>query len=318
VRLSISITDVSFPGGPSGLAASLDTLVRAADEGGLDTVWVSDHLIQAAPGSEPGSAMLEAYTTLGYLAGRCRRVRLGAMVTAATYRPAALLIKAVTTLDVLSGGRAWLGIGAGYHEQEARALGLPLPPTAERFERLEETLQLARQMWAGDVTPFAGRHLRLEDPHVEPRPLSRPHPPILVGGTGERQTLRLVARYADACNLFDIPDGSSTVRRKLEVLARHCEAVGRPPEQVEHTISTRLELGESAGSFAERCGRLAALGIDHAVVIHAGPWTEEAIATLAAAVPAVDGLSARRSRDAAAGRSCGTRAAARSATRAGS
>ena len=290
MRISLNITDYSWPGGPDRLGAELERVVQAADDGGLDTVWVSDHLIQAAPGSTPDSEMLEAYTALGYLAGRTRRVRLGTMVTAATYRPPAVLIKAVTTLDVLSGGRAWLGIGAGYQEDEARALGLPLPPVAERFERLEETLRIALQMWSGDQSPFHGRHHTLERPVSSPQPISRPHPPILIGGAGERKTLRLVARYGDACNLFDIPDGGATVHHKLEVLARHCEELGRPYEDIDKTLSTRLEPDEPAEAFAERCAHLAGLGIQHAVVITAGPVTDDAVATLAAAVPAVQDL----------------------------
>jgi F420-dependent oxidoreductase-like protein len=274
MRMSISITDFSWPG---RLRDDLERIVRAADEGGLDTVWLSDHLLQAAPGSAPDSEMLEAYTALGFLAARTERVRLGTMVTAATFRPPALLVKAVTTLDVLSGGRAWLGIGAGYHEDEARALGLPLPPVRERFERLEETLQLALRMWAGDTSPFAGRHYRLERPVDSPPPLQRPHPPILIGGAGERRTLRLVAQYGDACNLFDIPDGGATVRHKLAVLARHCEELGRPFEEISKTLSTRLTPGESAEALVERAR---GLGIDHLVFITAGPWTVEAVAAL--------------------------------------
>ena len=284
MRISINITDYSWPG---DLGAALERLVVVADEGGLDTVWLTDHLIQAAPGSTPDSEMLEAHTALGFVAAKTRRVRLGTMVAAVTYRPPAMLIKSVTTLDVLSGGRAWLGIGAGYQEDEARAMGLPLPPVAERFERLDETLQLARQMWSGDSNAFHGRHYVLERPVESPQPLTRPRPPILIGGAGERKTLRLVARYADACNLFDIPDGGETVRRKLDVLAGHCEELGRPYEEIDKTISTRLEPGESAESFAERCAQLATLGIQHAVVITAGPWTEDGVATLAAAASAV-------------------------------
>ena len=290
MRISINITDFSWPDGPVALAPSLERIVHAADEGGLDTVWLSDHLIQTAPGSIPDSEMLEAYTALGFLAGRTRRVRLGTMVGAITYRPPAVLIKAVTTLDVLSGGRAWLGVGAGYQEDEANALGLPLPPVAERFERLEETLRLGLQMWSGDVSPFHGRHYRLERPVSSPPPITRPHPPILIGGAGERKTLRLVARYGDACNLFDIPDGGATVRHKLDVLARHCEEVGRPYGEIEKTLSTRLAPDEPVDAFAERCAHLAGLGIEHVVVITAGPWTEAGVATLAAAVPAVRDL----------------------------
>jgi alkanesulfonate monooxygenase SsuD/methylene tetrahydromethanopterin reductase-like flavin-dependent oxidoreductase (luciferase family) len=203
------------------------------------------------------------------------------MVTAATYRSPDLLVKAVTTLDVLSGGRAWLGIGTGYHEGEALALGLSLPPTAERYERLEETLRIALQMWTGDVSAFAGAHYRLERPLNSPQSLTRPHPPILIGGMGERKTLPLVARYADACNLFDIPDGGVTIRRKLAVLADACEAIGRPYEQIEKTVSTRLEPDETAAAFADRCARLAELGIEHAVVITSEPWSEQRIAVLA-------------------------------------
>src|SRR5215218_3725977 len=278
MRISLSITNYSWPHD-----SDLVRTVRAADRLGLDTVWVADHLIQADPTSVPDSEMLEAYTTLGFLAAQTERIRLGTMVTAVTFRPPSVLIKAVTTLDVLSGGRAWLGVGAGYHEDEARAMDLSLPPVGERFERLEETLRLALQMWSGDSSPFEGHHYRLARPVGNPRPLRRPHPPILVGGTGERKTLRLVAQYADACNLFDIPDGGKTIRHKLEVLARHCDAVGRPYDEIEKTVSTRMNPGQSSDEFATECDRLAALGIDHAVVITAGPWTDEAVARLAAA-----------------------------------
>ena len=287
MQLSLNITNYSWPGGPAEIGRHLERVARAADEGGLDTVWVSDHLLQADPNSSLDEAMLEAYTTLGFLAARTERIRLGTMVTGVTFRPAGLLIKAVTTLDVLSGGRAWLGVGAGYQQDEARAMGLPLPPVAERFERLDETLRLATRMWAGDDAPFHGDHYRLEHPINSPPAISEPRPRILVGGMGERKTLRLVARYADACNLFDIPDGGRTVRRKLAVLEEHCVVVGRPYDDIERTLSTRLTPGESADSFVERCAALASLGIEHAVVITAGPWTEDAVAVLASAVPAL-------------------------------
>ena len=286
MRVSINVTNYSWPGGPQGLGPELVRLVRAADQTGLDTVWVADHLLQADPTAAPDDTeMLEAYTTLGFLAAHTQRVRLGTMVTGVTFRPPALLVKAVTSLDVLSGGRAWLGIGAGYQEDEAQAMGLPLPAVAERFQRLEETLQIAARMWAGDDAPFAGRHYRLQRPTGSPLPTQRPHPPVLIGGAGERKTLRLVAQYADACNLFDIPDGGRTVKRKLEVLARHCDEVGRPYGAIEKTLSTRLEAGESAESFIGRGAAAAALGIEHLVVITSGPWTNQAMATLAAAIP---------------------------------
>ena len=283
MRLSLNITNYSWPGGTEALGSELARVVRAADAGEIDTVWVADHLLQADPTAVPDSEMLEAYTALGFLATPTQRVRLGTMVSAVTFRAPSLLIKAVTTLDVLSGGRAWLGLGAGYHEEEARAMDLSLPPMAERFEVLEETLELALRMWEDDRSPFEGRHLRLGRPVGNPRPLAHPHPPILVGGAGERKTLRLVARYADACNLFDIPDGGRTIRHKLEVLSRHCEEIGRPFEAIEKTVSTRLNPDETATAFAEHCAALGELGLDHAVVIVPGPWTEERVEVLAAA-----------------------------------
>jgi F420-dependent oxidoreductase-like protein len=288
MRVSIAVTNFSWPSGPPRLGGELVRVAQAADQAGIDSVWVVDHLVQADPTVAPDQRdMLEAYTTLGFLAAHTERVRLGTMVTGVTFRPPALLVKAVTTLDVLSGGRAWLGIGAGYHGDEAEDMGLPLPATAERFERLEETLQIAVRMWAGDETPFDGTHYRLRHPVGIPGPAHRAHPPILIGGAGEHRTLRLVARYADACNVFDIPDGGHTVKQKLAVLARHCEDVGRPYAAIEKTLSTRLDDGESSDEFTRRCAGAAALGIEHMVVGHSSPWSEEALATLAAAIPAV-------------------------------
>jgi F420-dependent oxidoreductase-like protein len=282
MRVSISITNFSWR---EDLRAALARVARAADQGGLHGVWVADHLLQADPyGARPGETeMLEAYTTLGFLAGVTERVRLGTMVTGVTFRPPALLVKAVTTLDVLSGGRAMFGVGAGYEGAEAAAMGLPLPPVAERFERLEETLRIALQMWAGDESRFAGRHYTLDQPVSSPAPVSRPRPPILIGGTGEKRTLPLVARYADACNVFDLPDGGATVRHKLDVLAGLCAAIGRPYAEIEKTISTRWTAGESAAAFAERCLRFAELGVDHVGVVTTGPWTSDGIATLSEA-----------------------------------
>ncbi|HEY6709446.1 MAG TPA: TIGR03560 family F420-dependent LLM class oxidoreductase, partial [Actinomycetota bacterium] len=285
MRVSIGVTNYSWPGGQDGLGSELARLVRGADRAGVDTVWVVDHLLQADPTAPPeDTEMLEAYTTLGFLAAQTERVRLGTMVSGVTFRPPALLVKAVTTLDVLSGGRAWLGLGAGYHGEEAEAMGLPLPPVAERFQRLEETLRIAAQMWAGDDAPFEGRHYRLGRPAGSPPPIQRPGPPVLVGGTGERKTLRLVAQYADACNLFDIPDAGRTVTHKLAVLAQHCADLGRPYDQIEKTLSTRLEAGETSDSFSRRCEAAAALGIEHMVVLTSSPWTAEALSTLAAAI----------------------------------
>jgi F420-dependent oxidoreductase-like protein len=296
MRLSISLTNYSWPAEPPeppeppALADRLAATVRVADDAGLDTVWVPDHLMQGAPGTTPEQEMLEAYTTLGFLAAQTTRVRLGTMVSGVTFRPPSLLIKAVTTLDVLSRGRAWFGVGAGYHEAEAAAMGLSLPPTGERFDRLEEVLRLALQMWSGDDSPFDSAHYRLGRPLNSPNSVQRPHPPILVGGTGERRTLRLVAAYADACNIFDVPDGGKTITHKLGVLARHCEDVGRDYAEISKTVSTRLGDGEPPEAFAARCAELAQLGLDHVVVITSGPWTEQALETLAAARPTVSGI----------------------------
>jgi len=290
MRLSVAVTNFSWPGGAPLLGQELAGIARQADDGGLDTMWVSDHLLQMEPGTDPAQEMLEAYTTLGYLAAVTSRVRLGTMVSAATFRAPALLIKAVTTVDVLSGGRAWLGIGAGYQADEADMMGLPLPPTAVRFEHLEDTLELAKRMWAGDETPFVGTHHTAGRPVCSPAPLSGPHPPILVAGMGEKKTLRLVARHAQACNLPDIPDGGATIRRKLEVLAGHCADVGRPLADIDKTVATRLGATESPAEFADRCAALAALGLDHASVLSTGAWTPEALGRLCAAVPLVADL----------------------------
>jgi F420-dependent oxidoreductase-like protein len=286
VKLSLNITNYSWANG--GVTSGLAGLSAAVDEAGLDTVWVTDHLLQAYPSSSFEAEMLEAYTTLGYLAARTKRVRLGAMVSPVTYRSPSLLIKQVTTLDVLSKGRAWFGIGAGYHEEEARALGLSLPPTGQRFEALEETLVLAKQMWRGETAPFVGRHYRLDRPISSPRPTTRPHPPILIGGTGERKTLRLVAAHADACNLFDIPDGGVTIRHKLGVLAGHCDRIGRPFSEIEKTVSTRLNRDESSESFTHRLLALADLGIEHAVVITDDAMFDPDLTTLARSAAAIE------------------------------
>jgi F420-dependent oxidoreductase-like protein len=285
VKLSVNVTDYSWS--DAGVVGGLADLSSAIDETGLDTLWVTDHLLQAGPWSTFEAEMLEAYTTLGYLAARTERVRLGAMVSPVTYRAPSLLIKQVTTLDVVSDGRAWFGIGAGYQEEEARALGLSLPPIGQRFEALEETLMLAKQMWRGETTPFVGRHYRLERPISSPLPTTRPHPPILIGGTGERKTLRLVAEHADACNLFDIPDGGVTIRRKLEVLADHCQRVGRPFSEIEKTVSTRLNRDESSESFTDRLLALAELGIEHAVVITDHALVDADLTTLARTAAAI-------------------------------
>jgi F420-dependent oxidoreductase-like protein len=288
MKLSVCVTNYSWD---DRLRDRLASVAGFLDGTAVDTLWVPDHLLQADPASQPDQPMLEAYTALGYLAAVTSRIRLGTMVTAATFRAPALLIKAVTTLDVLSSGRAWLGIGAGYNADEAHAMGLFLPDTAERFDRMAELLQLARQMWSGDETAFRGTYLELDHPVGSPRPVTTP--PVLIGGTGERRTLRLVAEYGDACNLFDVPDGGAAIRRQLAVLDRHCADVGRPPEEIERTVTTALEPGEPSDRVVERCCALSDLGVQHVVVIARGrPFADDELGSVAgAAASLVDQLT---------------------------
>jgi len=284
MKLSVSVTNYSWL---HSIADRLAALARTLDDTAIDTLWVPDHLLQADPASRRDEPMLEAYTSLGYLAAVTSRIRLGTMVTAATFRAPALLIKAVTTLDVLSAGRAWLGLGAGYNADEARAMGLFLPDTAERFARMTELLRLARQMWDGDETPFRGEYSELEQPVGSPRPITTPLPPVLIGGTGERRTLRLVAEYGDACNLFDVPDGGAAIRRQLTVLDRHCADVGRPPEEIERTVTTALQ-----DDLIEKCRALGDLGVQHVVVIARGrPLTDTDLNSVASAADYLAGMA---------------------------
>ncbi len=201
----------------------------------MASFWVMDHFFQIGMVGPPENEMLEGYTALAFAAGVTERIRLGTMVTGVTYRHPGVLVKTVTTLDVLSGGRAILGIGAAWNEEEHRGLGVPYPALGERFERLEETLRIAHQMWSGDDSPFAGKHYQLQRPLNSPPALSQPHPPILVGGGGEKKTLRFVAKYADACNIFEM--GVDGVRQKLDVLQEHCETEGRPYGEIEKTTA---------------------------------------------------------------------------------
>jgi F420-dependent oxidoreductase-like protein len=223
-----------------------------------------DHFFQIPVLGPPEREMLEAYTTLGYVAAHTKRAKLLTIVTGAVYRYPGMLAKIVTALDVLSGGRAWLGIGAAWNEAEAKGLGIPFPPLAERFERLEETLQICLQMWGGDQSPYNGKHYQLERTLNSPQSLTRPHPPILIGGMGERKTLRLVARYAQACNLFPTPE----MPRKLEVLRAHCEAEGRDYDEILKTSMFNFDVGangENVGKTIGRLRQLSKLGIQAAI-----------------------------------------------------
>jgi F420-dependent oxidoreductase-like protein len=271
VHIGLQIPDYTWPGGPSRLGPDLARVAAAADEAGFEFIAVMDHFFQIGVVGPAEREMLEAYTTLGYLAGQTSRVRLLTLVTGAVYRHPGILAKTVTTLDVLSGGRAWLGIGAAWNEEESRGLGIPFPPVAERFERLEETLQICLQMWRGDESAFAGRHYQLERPLNSPQALSRPHPPIMIGGGGERKTLRLVARYAQACNLFPGPD----LARKLDVLRAHCDAEGRDYDEILKTCYFPFDVGENgknASAVVDQLGALAGMGFQAAIGLVARVW----------------------------------------------
>ncbi|RRQ27791.1 LLM class F420-dependent oxidoreductase [Rhodococcus sp. Eu-32] len=262
MELGLHIADFTFPGGPPALADDLSRIATTAEDVGFAKISVMDHLWQIEPVGPIDTDMLEAYTTLGYLAAVTTKVDLLAWVTATVYREPGLLAKAVTTLDVLSKGRAYLGIGAAWNEDESVGLGLHFPPTAERFERLEETLRICLQMWSDDDGPFEGKHYTLGRTMNVPQPLRRPHPPILIGGGGEKKTLRLVAQYAQACNLFGGPE----VAHKLEVLKGHCDAVGTDYDAIEKTVMFPLDPGADGEKVDELLGQLeglAKLGITH-------------------------------------------------------
>ncbi|MET9801513.1 LLM class F420-dependent oxidoreductase [Streptomyces sp. NPDC006368] len=289
MKLGLTCPRFIWPGGTAAIAPTFARVARGAEEAGLDSFWVMDHFFQIPNFGAAEDPMPEAYSALSYAAALTRRVTLGTLVTGVTHRAPGLLLKQVTTLDVLSGGRAVLGIGAGFHEEEHRGLGFRLPPVAERFERLEETLRIARLMWGEGDAPFEGRHYRLERTLNSPQALSRPHPPILIGGGGERRTLRLVAEYGDACNLFHGAD----IPHKLGVLRAHCEAVGRPYEAVEKTLHMRIPEGQSVAESVQRCGDLAEQGIDHVIVALPDPSTDAALAHLAALAAQVGGGTRR-------------------------
>lgn len=223
-----------------------------------------DHFFQIEINGPPELEMLEGYSALSYIAACTSRAKLLTLVTGVIYRHPGVLAKTVTTLDVLSGGRAWLGIGAGWFEGEARALGLPFPPMADRFEQLEEAIQICLQMWTDDESSFGGKHYHLDRTLNSPQALSSPHPPIMIGGSGEKKTLKLVARYAQACNLFPGPD----LDRKLDVLRAHCEAEGRDYDEIEKTCVFRFNIGdkgEHVGAIIDQLGQLSELGIQTAI-----------------------------------------------------
>lgn len=277
MRLGVHIVSFDIDGGPAAIGPMLARVGEAAERAGVVNVSVMDHYLQIM--GDPTAPMLEGYTTLGFLAGSTRTVELQVLVTGVTYRHPGLLAKIMSTLDVLSAGRAVLGIGAAWFEREHNALGVPFPPLAERFERLEETLQIVHQMWSADNGPFEGKHYRLAETINSPQPLSRPHPLIMIGGSGEKKTLRLVARYGDACNLFARPDTDpATVKAKLDVLAEHCVREGTDYERIRKTILWAASVEPTAtggAAFAEQMRRYAEIGIEE---VHVMPFTPDPVA----------------------------------------
>lgn len=288
--MQIGIHYTAFPETPGrSRAATLAETVRVADEGGVEQFSLMDHYFQMEMLGGPEEPMLEGYTTLGFLAGQTSRVRLGLLVTGVAYRHPGLLAKIVSTLDVLSEGRAQLGIGAAWYEREARGLGVPFPPRAERYERLEETLQICRAMWAGTGGAFDGRHYRLEEMVCEPPPLQGAALPVMIGGSGERKTLRLVAEHADACNLFD--GEPEVLRHKLEVLQQHCADVGRDGTAIRRTVLHNGDPVTDPDGFRRRVEQYADLGFSLVVVMPpTGPgadpvaWTERVVGEVLPAV----------------------------------
>lgn len=275
MKLGLQIPSFTWPGGAEQIGPTLARIGQAAEEAGFASLWVMDHFFQIEHIGKPEEPMLEGYSALNFLAAVTRRIRLGTLVTGVIYRYPGVLVKTATTLDVLSGGRAYFGIGAAWFEREATALGVPFPPMRERFERLEETIQIALQMWSGTVAPYNGRHYRLAETLSSPQAISKPHPPILIGGAGEKRTLPLVAKYADACNLYAFEDMDG-VRAKLDVLRRQCDAIGRPFDAIERTAIGAIDLREGQRSVRgaiDYCRSVGAAGIEHLIVSMPGDHT---------------------------------------------
>jgi F420-dependent oxidoreductase-like protein len=265
MKIGLQIPNFTWPGGPAQISGKLAEIARVADDVGFYSLWVMDHFFQISMVGPAENDMLEGYAALGYLAALTKRVKLGTLVTGVIYRYPGILVKTATTLDVLSNGRSYFGIGAAWNEREAKGLGVPYPPLGVRFELLEEALQIAKQMWSGNNGQYQGKHNQLAETLCSPLPLSRPHPPIMIGGGGEKKTLRMVAQYADACNIFGPP---KTVQAKFAVLKQHCDALGRDYGTIEKTTLGTVDLQSgkmSAKDVIAHCEVLAAIGVQHAI-----------------------------------------------------
>ncbi|MFX1252470.1 MAG: LLM class F420-dependent oxidoreductase [Promethearchaeota archaeon] len=270
MKIGLQIPNFTFPGGATEFASTLKSIVETAEKTGFYSIWVMDHYFQLGPRGILGPAedpMHEGYSLLSYIAGLTSRVKLGTLVTGVIYRYPGVLVKTVTSLDVLSKGRAYFGVGAAWFEREAIALGVPFPPLKERFEQLEETLQIAKQMWSDNNGEYRGKHYKLKETLCNPSPLSKPHPPILIGGMGPTKTLKFVAQYADACNLF-AAYGLDKVKESLSILKNHCKNFNRPFEEIEKTTlsSVYTEERPSSKEIIEHLRELESLGINHAIV----------------------------------------------------
>ena len=297
MKIGLQVPYFTWPQGPQALGEQFGALAKRAEDAGFASFWVMDHFFQLPGLGAAEQNMLEGYTALAFAAARTSTIKLGTMVTGVTYRQPGVLVKTATTLDVLSGGRAYLGIGAAWFEREHDGLGVPFPPLKERFERLEEALQIARQMWSDDNGAYEGKHYSLAETICVPQPLSRPHPPILIGGTGERKTLRFVAKYADATNIL-VPatdEGIATARQKLDVLRKHCEREGRAYDDIEKTVLVTLMIRPDGGGIfktpdeaTDILARFAEIGVDQAIMNTANVERPETLELLAATViPAV-------------------------------
>jgi len=297
MKVGLQVNSFTWPGGNEAIGPTLGRIAREADAAGLDSLWVMDHFFQIRGNGRPEEPMLEGWTALGFMAAQTQRVRLGLMVGGVHYRAPGLWIKAATTLDVLSGGRAWLGIGAAWNEDESRSLGFPFPPLGERFEQLEDTLAMAHEMWSGEhgsEAAFDGRRTHATRLLNSPQSISRPRVPIMVGGGGEQRTLRLVARYADATNVFGTPEG---IAHKYAVLAEHCAEIGRDPDEIERSTLQGVHFGDGEGrtqtpsQLIDRLGELSDAGAQHVILSVAGIADPAAMELLATeVVPAVHAL----------------------------
>lgn len=311
MRIGLQIVRFDWPGSPANIGSTLAEIARFVDTAGFDSLWVMDHFFQMGGiWGEADAPMLEGYSTLAYMAALTKNVTLGTMVTGYIYRHPGILGKTVTTLDALSGGRAWLGIGAGWYEREALGLGVPYPTTGTRFEQLEETLQIITQMWRDDRRPFAGKHFTLSEPINQPGPIQKPHPPILIGSEGEKKGLRLVAKYGNACNFhagasfpawgswaFERYQNSRAhVAHKWQVLAQHCADLGRDPREIEFTTLNTIKPsrdgnGNSSQELIDYFGSLREVGVNHVIFNIPDVHTMAALEQLAAdVVPAVHAM----------------------------